>query len=93
MLGADQIDAAETVTVDLAEVELSILDAFDIDDLDFKTDEGADSGDDGIATFESATVSRQADRLRGAQRREVLTKQSRGRDAFQKLRDQLNGDI
>lgn len=85
------IDVAETVTVDLAEAEIAMLDHFDVADIAFELDDGADPDGVVFVADERAAVSGKVDRLCGPQRREVLQDLAGRRYAFEMLRGQLDG--
>lgn len=85
------IDAAETVTVDLAEAETVMLDLFGTDEVSFKHDEDADSEMAAFVVDGSDAVDGKGDRLRGPQRREALKDLIGKRYAFQMLKARLDG--
>jgi hypothetical protein len=83
------LNAAETVTVHLAEMELSMLGAFR-GEVDFEADGKGYLDADEIEAPESSEERRKFDRVRGSQRRELLNELSEKRAAFQKLRDLID---
>lgn len=87
------IDAAESATVELAEVELRMLDVLEVEGVDFEPDEEDLSDGDvlvGQASVDEAIPG--ADQFRGAQRRVKLEQLAEQRFAFEALRRRLNGD-
>lgn len=86
------IDAAEGVTIDLAEIEIRTLDFFEAEDLQFKPDE-EDQADTDIPRkgADAALYSSDADLPRGAQRRALLVELAGRRSAFDMLRRHLDG--
>ena len=85
------LNAAENVTVDLAEVELSMLDAFGYNDVRFERDDGAEPDGDFIAPDERRATMGGGERLRGTQRRGALQELAGMRHAFEMLRERLDG--
>lgn len=85
------LDAAENVTVDLAQVELAVLSGLGTDDVNFKPDDGADPDGDTFLPEERSEFAERIDMLRGPERRETLQRLARMRDEFRMLRAQLNG--
>ena len=77
------IDAAEGVTVDLAEAELAALKALRVEEIDFKPDESELQG----------AVEGDRYPLRGPERRATLERQSTLRKTFAQLRERLDGDV
>lgn len=85
------LDAAESVTVDLAEAELVVLNGFGVEDVTFERDGDADPDGDTIVPEGRAEYSEGIDRLRGFQRREALLGLVGMRETFQTLRVEING--
>lgn len=92
------IDAAEGVTVDLAEAELRTLDGLRVEDIQLKPDdddglEGEFNGDEVAVTQVARRASfADADGPRGLQRRAVLQNLVARRAMFENLRRSLGGD-
>lgn len=84
------IAASEAVTIDLAEAELAMFASFGADGVEFKADESTDPEGARLAPPASATTFGQFDPLGGSERRAVLEEQADRRDAFKKLKDQLD---
>ena len=87
------IDAAESVTVNIADVELRTLDVLDVENVDFQRDEvDPTEGDVGMEQPFAVEIISGTDGLRGAQRREALELLAEQRLAFTSLRRRLDGD-
>lgn len=88
------LDAAQSVTVDLAEAELSLFETFDAE-VEFERDDGAaPDGEVLAADFERARqATEQPERLRGQQRRQAVEKLARQSGYFDELRGMLNGIV
>lgn len=86
------LDAAQSVTVDLAEVELSMFDTFDAE-VEFERDDGAaPDGEVVAADLEDARqATDQPERLRGQRRRETVETLAGLRRYFDELRGRLDG--
>lgn len=87
------IDAAEVVTVDLAEAEIAMLDRFGTDDIYFKPDDEAEPDGEVFVDDERTPTSVKIERLRGPQRRGILKNLASQRHVFQELRGQLDGIV
>lgn len=85
------LDAAENVTVDLAQVELAVLSGLGTDDVGLKPDDGADPDGDTFVPEERSEFTERIDIRRGPERRETLHRLAGMRDEFEMLRAQLNG--
>lgn len=86
------IDAAEGVTVDLAEIEIRTLDRLEAEEIVFKPDPDAGDGERSSDPLEDDEVARgDPDRLRGQRRRAVLVELASQREVFQQLRGRLDG--
>jgi hypothetical protein len=89
------IDAAEGVTVDLADIELRVLDRLGAEEVVFRRD-NEDQVDDPSrvsGTGDAAdTAAYGEDRLRGPQRRGFLTQIAARRGVFRELRRRLDGE-
>jgi hypothetical protein len=88
------IDAAESVTVDLAEVEIRMLDRLEVEDVEFKPDDDDDSDSD-IGSVPPRHESRDdplglTENLRGEERRAVLQDLATRRSVFIELRRLLD---
>ena len=89
------INAAEGVTVDLADMELRVLDHLEAEELVFGPDDEDQSVDpvraqdvgDGVDAGPGG-----ADRLRGPQRRAFVTELAASRGVFRDLRRRLDGE-
>lgn len=77
------IDAAEGVTVDLAQAELAALKGLRVEEIIFKPDE---------AEF-TAALEGDRYRVRGEERRAALERQSVLAETFAQLRGQLDGNV
>jgi hypothetical protein len=89
------IDAAEGVTVDLADMELRVLDRLEAEELVFAPDLDDEFGESvraqgagDVGDLESGG----ADRLRGPQRRAFVTELAASRGVFRDLRRRLDGE-
>jgi hypothetical protein len=86
------LDAAQSVTVDLAEAELSTFKTFDAE-VEFEPDDGA--APDGDVLAADSEVARQAvdqpERLRGQQRRQTVEQLAGLRGYLNELRGRLDG--
>lgn len=81
------IDAAEAVTVKLAQAEIAAIKRLDVEQMDFMPDpEGEEARTARVELEDAITV----DDLRGADRRELLVSLSNTGAAFEELRRQLN---
>lgn len=89
------IDAAEAVTIELADAEIRTLDILGVEDVHFKPDVDEDDVGDvplGVrATSES--MYRSTERISGPQRRARLDELAAQRTVFTELRRQLDGDV
>jgi hypothetical protein len=88
------VAAAETVTVGLAQAELSTTEIFG-KEVEFKPDEGAEPDGDALVVDGGAEFSQRApvDRLRGPQRRQVLENLNDLSASFKELRERLDGRV
>ncbi len=82
--------AAESVTVDLARCEGAMLEAFGVDEVQFKPDDDAEQGGDGVIPSSPVSPPDPPRRLRGPERREVLRRLSEQGGTFAALRRQIN---
>ena len=99
------IDAAEAVTVELAQAELATIRRLGVEEIVFKIDPGADSGPEGtdeenggdygrpIYMAETGVPAADGDRLRGQQRRAAGDSMRADCAAVGKLRDRLRGVV
>jgi hypothetical protein len=88
------IDAAETVTVDLAQAEIASLLELEVDEIVFKVDLDADGDSDGSGRVLDESKAMSVDEgnwLRGQERKAALGVMSRYADVFAQLRVWLNG--
>ena len=85
------LDAAENITVDLAQVELAVSSGLGTDDFGFKPDDGADPDGDAFVPEQRSEFTERIDMLRGPERRETLHRLAGMRDEFEMLRALLNG--
>jgi hypothetical protein len=86
------IAAAETITVDLAAVELAVDEAFDGQDVRFKPDElGRDEDGDTLAARHQRSVDFDVEALQGQRRRTALADLAARRQVFAVLRSRLDG--
>lgn len=88
------IDAAETVTVDLAQAEIASLREIGVEDIVFEVDPDADGDSDGSGRVldESKTISvDEGNWLRGQERKAALEVMSGYAHVFAELRVRLNG--
>jgi hypothetical protein len=86
------LDAAQSVTVDLAEAELSMFKTFDAE-VEFEPDDGA-APDGDVLVADSEDVRQavgQPERLRGQQRRHTVEQLAKLRGHFDELRGRLDG--
>jgi hypothetical protein len=86
------IDAAEAVSIELAETEIWTMDRLGVEDVDFKPDvNDNDFGDvpAGVTGFRESILE-QVDRPRGPQRRAVLEDLAGARSVFEDLRRRLD---
>ncbi len=88
------IDAAEGVTVDLAEVEIRMLDRLGAEEVLFKPDPDAGDGErpSGPLEEDGDFALGDRDRLRGQRRRAALAQLASQRAMFEELRGRLDGD-
>lgn len=88
------LDAAQSVTVDLAEAELSMFKTFDAE-VQFERDDGAvPDGEIVAADLEDARqATDQLERLSGQQRRQTVEKLADLRGYFDELRERLDGIV
>ena len=85
------LDAAENVTVDLANAELAIMDAFGTDEIRFEPGEAEDFDSEITGMGErSATTEQALEQLHGPQRRGTLEELADTREAFQRLRELIS---
>lgn len=99
------IDAAEAVTVELAQAELATIKRLGVEEIVFMTDPGADSGPEGadegnggdygrpIYMVETGVPAADGDRLRGQQRRAALDSMPTYSATFAELRERLRGVV
>lgn len=87
------IDAAEGVTVDLADAELRTLEILEVESIEFKPDE-EDQPDRDVPAGQASRGDASADDelLHGAERRAKLERLAEQRFAFRALRRRLDGD-
>ncbi|QIR84908.1 hypothetical protein [Paracoccus sp. AK26] len=83
------LDAAESVTVDLAQAELAMLETLGTDEVDFEPDGSVDVDGAIVVAAERGSASEMIDQPRGALRRKTIQELASKRYAFQMLREQL----
>ena len=89
------IDAAEGVTVDLADIELRLLDRLEAEEIVFQRDDEDEAGD--YTRVQDAGGDPEAgagggDRLRGPQRYALVAELASRRAVFRQLRRRLDGE-
>lgn len=88
-LALSLLNAAETVTVHLAEMEISMLDTFG-GEVNFEADDKGYPDPEEIKAPESSDQRRTFDRMPSIRRREFLNELVRKRATFQKLRNLID---